>query len=252
MVRNSRHAASAVFSVTARRLSQVALDWNEAGFSSLDRAHWRAVNEPAPTDAVLWIRFEFARHVHAYLQDQIRFSDTKAGVIAAVTGVLFGAFRQLPLSPQRMFPPDTARSAVESLLALLFIVFALLAVANAYQVLRPRLPERYQGVGPHHRLIEWTTRLFDRETPPYREGDLVNWAAISVHATGGIDATAYASEVLGKTPAELSAQLSEHSVVLAMIAGQKYQHVRLALNDLLLGALCLVGLMTVLSLTSRL
>ena len=200
------------------------------------------MNEPAQADAAMWIRFEFARHVHAYLQDQIRFSDAKAGVIAAATGILFGAFRQVPLAPQQMFPPRSASAGLEFLVAGLFVVFSLFAVANAYQVLRPRLPER-EGVGLHHRFIEWTTRLLDRETPPYHEGELVNWAAISAHATAPAGAAAYARDVLGKTPAELNRQLSEHSVVLALIAGQKYQHVRLALNDLLLAAVCLVLLM---------
>jgi hypothetical protein len=210
------------------------------------------MNEPAPADAAVWIRFEFARHVHAYLQDQIRFSDTKAGVIAAATGILFGAFRQVPLDPQEMFPPRTASAGLEALVVALFVVFSLLAVANAYQVLRPRLPERHQGVGPHHRLIEWTTRLIDRETPPAMEGgDLVNWAAISIHATAPAGAAAYARDVLGKTPGELCRQLSEHSVVLAMIAGQKYQHVRLALNDLLLAAASLVVLTLVIGFSSR-
>ena len=199
------------------------------------------MNEPAAADAAVWIRFEFARHVHAYLQDQIRFSDAKAGVIAAATGILFGAFRGVPLAPQEMFPPRTASAALEFLTAALFVAFSLLAVANAYQVLRPRLPERHQGVGPHHRFIEWITRLIDRETPPSASGgDLVNWAAISAYATAPAGAAVYARDVLGKTPGELSIQLSEHSVVLAMIAGQKYQHVRLALNDLLLAAACLV------------
>jgi hypothetical protein len=199
------------------------------------------MDESAVTDAAVWIRFEFARHVHAYLQDQIRFSDTKAGVIAAATGILFGAFRQVPLAPQEMFPPRTPLAVLEFVLVALFLLFSLLAVANAYQVLRPRLPERHQGVGPHHRFIEWTTRIIDRETPPSLSGgDLVNWAAISAFATAPAGLSAYAHGVLGKTPTELSQQLSEHSVVLAMIAGQKYQHVRLALNDLLLAAACLV------------
>jgi len=92
--------------------------------------------------------------------------------------------------------------------------------------------------------------VFDRETPPYREGDLVNWAAISAYVTGPAGAAAYARDVLGKTPTELSAQLSEHSVVLAMIAGQKYQHVRLAMNNLLLAATCLVVLMLELGVNS--
>jgi hypothetical protein len=199
------------------------------------------MNEPAPTDAAVWIRFEFTRHVHAYLQDQIRFSDTKAGVIAAATGILFGAFRQVPLTPQQMFPPRTLSAGLESVIAALFVVFSLLAVANAYQVLRPRLPQTHQGVHPHHRFIESITRIIDRETPPSTKGgDLVNWAAITAYATAPAGAATYARDVLGKTPGELSVQLSEHSVVLAMIAGQKYQHVRFALNDLLLAAACLV------------
>jgi hypothetical protein len=202
------------------------------------------MNDPAATDAAVWIRFEFARHVHAYLQDQIRFSDAKAGVIAAATGILFGAFRQVPLAPEQMFPPRSPWEGLETLVVVLFVVFSLLAVANAYQVLRPRLPERRQGIGPHHRLIEWTTRLIDRETPPAMEGgDLVNWAAIGSRATVPAGAAAYARDVLSKTPGELSRQLSEHSVVLAMIAEQKFQHVRFALNHLLLAAACLVLLM---------
>jgi hypothetical protein len=201
------------------------------------------MDESAQADAAMWIRFEFARHVHAYLQDQIRFSDTKAGVIAAATGILFGAFRQVPLVPQQMFPPRSVSVGLEFLITGLFVTFSLFAVANAYQVLRPRLSERHQGVGLHHRFIEWTTRLVDRETPPYQEGELVNWATISAHATAPAGAAAYARDVLGRTPADLSRQLSEHSVVLALIAGQKYQHVRLALNDLLLAAACLVLLM---------
>jgi hypothetical protein len=209
------------------------------------------MNEPAQSDAVMWIRFEFARHVHAYLQDQIRFSDAKAGVIAAATGILFGAFRQVSLAPQELFPPRSVSAGLEFLVAGLFVVFSLLAVANAYQVLRPRLPERHQGVGPHHRFIEWTTRLLDRETPPYHAGELVNWAAISAHATAPADAATYAGDVLGRTPADLSRQLSEHSVVLALIAGQKYQHVRLALNDLLFAAVCLVLLMVGSGFSSR-
>jgi hypothetical protein len=210
------------------------------------------MDESAVTDAAVWIRFEFARHVHAYIQDQIRFSDTKAGVIAAATGILFGAYRQVPLASEEMLPPRTASAALEFLLVALFLLFSLLAVANAYQVLRPRLPERHQGVGPHHRFIEWTTRLVDRETPPsVKGGDLVNWAAISAFATVPGGMSLYAREVLGKTPSELSRQLSEHSVVLAMIAGQKYQHVRLALNDLLLAAACLVLLTLVMGLTSQ-
>jgi hypothetical protein len=191
----------------------------------------------------MWIRFEFARHVHAYLQDQIRFSDTKAGVIAAITGVLLGAFRQIALPTARLFPPANVWAGLDALLAGLFIVFALLAVANAYQVLRPRLPERYEAVGPHHRLIERITRVFDRETAPHGVGHLVNWAAISADALDPGHAAAYARDVQSKSASELAAQLSEHSVALAMIAGQKYQHVRLALNDLLVAALCLVVLM---------
>jgi hypothetical protein len=210
------------------------------------------MDESAVADAAVWIRFEFARHVHAYLQDQIRFSDAKAGVIAAATGILFGAYRGVPLASQEMLPPRTASAGMEFLLVALFLLFSLLAVANAYQVLRPRLPERHQGVGPHHRLVEWTTRLVDRETPPSVEGgDLVNWAAISAFATASSGASTYARNVLGKTPGELTRQLSEHSVVLAMIAGQKYQHVRLALNDLLLAAASLVLLTLVMGLTSR-
>ena len=210
------------------------------------------MDESAVADAAVWIRFEFARHVHAYLQDQIRFSDTKAGVIAAATGILFGAFRQVPLAPQEMFPPRTLSAGLEFLIAALFLLFSLLAVANAYQVLRPRLPEWRQGVGPHHRFIEWTTRLVDRETPPsVKGGELVNWAAISVFATAPAGMSLYARDVLGKTPSELSRQLSEHSVVLAMIAGQKYQHVRLALNDLLLAAACLVLLTLVMGFAPR-
>jgi hypothetical protein len=208
--------------------------------------------ETAPADTTVWIRFEFARHVHAYLQDQIRFADTKAGVIAAATGIMFGAFRQVPLAPEQMVPPRTLWAGLETLLVGLFVVFSLLAVANAYQVLRPRLPDQHQGVGAHHRLIEWTTRLADRETtPPLQGGDLVSWPAISAHATAPASAAAYAREVLGTMPDELSRQLSEDSVVLAMIAGQKYQHVRLALNDLLLAAACLVLLMLGIGFSSR-
>jgi hypothetical protein len=199
------------------------------------------MNDPAAADAGTWIRFEFARHVHAYLQDQIRFSDAKAGVIAAATGIVFGAFRQVPLAAQEMFPPRTVWATLEFLVAALFVIFSLLAVANAYQVLRPRLPNSQRGVGLHHRLIEWITRLVDRETPPSPEGgQLVNWAAISAYATEPAGATTYARDVRGKTPGELAQQLSEHSVVLAMIAGQKYQHVRLALNNLLWAAASLV------------
>ena len=201
------------------------------------------MNDPAVADAAVWIRFEFARHVHAYLQDQIRFSDAKAGVIAAATGIIFGAFRQVPLAGQAMFPPRTVWAALEFLVAALFVVFSLLAVANAYQVLRPRLPDPQRSVGPHHRLVEWMMRLVDRETPPSPEGgQLVNWAAISAYATARAGTATYARDILGKTPGELALQLSEHSVVLAMIAGQKYQHVRLALNHLLWAAASLVVL----------
>jgi len=237
---------------TGRRLLRLSAEWNNGRWGLVSGpGRLRAMNEPVQADAAVWIRFEFARHVHAYLQDQIRFSDTKAGVIAAATGILLGAFRQVPLVPQQMFPPRSVSAGLEFLVTGLFVVFSLLAVANAYQVLRPRLPERHQGVGPHHRFIEWTTRLLDRETPPYREGQLVNWAAISAHATAIGGAAAYSRDVLGKTPAELSQQLSEHSVVLALIAGQKYQHVRLALNDLLLAALCLVLLMVEVGFSGR-
>jgi hypothetical protein len=199
------------------------------------------MNDPAAADAGVWIRFEFARHVHAYLQDQIRFSDTKAGVIAAATGILVSTLRQVPLEPQQLFPPRTVWVGLEAVVIALFVLFSLLAVGNAYQVLRPRLPDSQPGAGPHHRFIEWLTRLIDRETPPSPEGgQLVNWAAISAHATTAAGEARYAREVLGTTPVELTLQLSEHSVVLAMIAGQKYQHVRLALNNLLLAAGCLV------------
>ena len=58
--------------------------------------------------------------------------------------------------------------------------------------------------------------------------------------------------MLARTPGELSGQLSGHSVVLAMIAGQKYQHVRLALNDLVLAAGCLVVLMLEVGFAARL
>lgn len=209
------------------------------------------MNEPG-AEAAVWIRFEFARHVHAYLQDQVRFSDAKAGVIAAATGILFGAFRQVPLPAQDMFPPRTLWSVLEFAVAGLLVIFSLLAVANAYQVLRPRLPDPQRSVGLHHRFIEWTTRLVDRETPPSPEGgQLVNWAAISAYATAPAGAATYARDLLGKTPNELSTQLSEHSVVLAMIAGQKYQHVRLALNNLLLAAASLVLLTVVLGFAPR-
>jgi hypothetical protein len=162
-------------------------------------------------------------------------------VIAAATGILFGALRQVPLEPQQLVPPRTVSAGLEAVVVALFVLFSLMAVGNAYQVLRPRLPDPQRSVGPHHRFIEWITRLVDRETPPSPEGgQLVNWAAISAYATVGAGAANYAREVLGKTPGELSVQLSEHSVVLAMIAGQKYQHVRLALNNLLLAAGCLV------------
>lgn len=199
------------------------------------------MDDPAAADASVWIRFEFARHVHAYLQDQIRFSDAKAGVIAAATGILFSTLRQVPLDPQQLVPPRTVWAGLEAVVVGLFVIFSLLAVANAYQVLRPRLPDSERSVGPHHRFIESLTRLVDRETPPSPAGgQLVNWAAISAHSTAVAGPATYAREVLGKSPRELSQQLSEHSVVLAMIAGQKYQHVRLALNDLLLAAGCLV------------
>jgi hypothetical protein len=162
-------------------------------------------------------------------------------VIAAATGILFGALRQVPLEPQQLVPPRTMWAGLEAVVVASFVVFSLLAVASAYQVLRPRLPDSQPGVGPHHRFIEWITRLVDRGTPPSPEGgQLVNWAAISAHATAAAGAATYAREVLGKTPGELTLQLSEHSVVLAMIAGQKYQHVRLALNNLLLAAACLL------------
>jgi hypothetical protein len=209
------------------------------------------MNEPrSESDTVTWIRFEFARHVHAYLQDQIRFSDTKAGVTAAMAGVLFGAFRQLTLAPLQTFPPASPLEAAELAIALLVILFSLLSVLNAYRVLRPRLPASHQQIAVHHRFIERAADLFDRETRPTSRGQLINWAEIEGRGMGAEGPRSYASEVAGTPPTELIAQLSEHSVVLAMIAGQKYQHVRLALNNLLLAALSLVVLLLVVAATS--
>jgi hypothetical protein len=208
------------------------------------------VNDPAASDATMWIRFEFSRHVHAYLLDQIRFSDTKAGLAAAVAGVLFGAFRQVPLDPMT-FPPRSASAGLQSALAALFVLFSLLTVANAYQVLRPRVPGRGRMGGIHHLAIEKLTQLFDHETGSTREGDLVNWSAIGAHAMRAAGADEYARAVSNQTPVELTAQLSAHSVTLAMIVDQKFQHVRFALNNLLLAAACLIVLMLEIGMTAR-
>ncbi len=205
--------------------------------------------QPADSETTQWIRFEFARHVHAYLQDQIRFSDTKAGLTAAVAGVLFGAFREVTRGALQAFPPHSIAGGFAFAAAALFAVLSLLAVLNAYRVIRPRMPAAYERVAPHHRLLEGATGLFDRETAPHHRAALVNWAELAERSTRPDGPAAYARDVRAAGPAELTAQVLEHSVVLALIAGQKYQHVRLALNSLFLAALALVALMTLLGMS---
>ncbi|HEY7625308.1 MAG TPA: hypothetical protein VIA63_09810 [Candidatus Limnocylindria bacterium] len=189
--------------------------------------------EPGPNDS--WIRFEFARHVHAYLQDQIRLSDTKAGAAAAVAGVLVGAFRQLTVSgaPLSMSPRNLS-GALEALTAALFVLFSLLVVLNAYKVLRPRTPG--PAGGPHHRFVERLTDLFDRESQPSGEGELVSWTALE--SRGPEARLAYTREVEAASPTKLTGQLLAHASVLALLAGQKHRHARFALNDLLLATIC--------------
>lgn len=195
-----------------------------------------------------WIRFEFARHVHAYLQDQIRLSDTKAGAAAAVAGVLVGGFRQLTIGGAPLaIPPRTASGAVEVATTTLFVLFSLLVVLNAYKVLRPRTPG--PSGGPHHRFVERLTDVFDRESPPFDEGELVSWTALE--ARGPSDRGGYAREVLAASPAKLTTQLLGHASVLALLAGQKHRHARFALNDLLLAAVCFVLLGVELSILSN-
>ncbi|MFN2520510.1 MAG: Pycsar system effector family protein [Candidatus Limnocylindria bacterium] len=205
--------------------------------------------QPPDSETTQWIRFEFARHVHAYLQDQIRFSDAKAGVTAAVAGVLFGAFREVTRGALQAFPPTSIAGGLAFAAAALFAILSLLAVLNAYRVIRPRMPRAYERVAPHHRLLEGMTELFDRETAPSHRAALVNWADIAEHATSPDGPAAYARAVRGAGPAELTEQLLGHAVMLALIAGQKYQHVRLALNSLFLAALALVALMTLLGMS---
>ncbi|HEX9269330.1 MAG TPA: hypothetical protein VF998_05755 [Candidatus Limnocylindria bacterium] len=206
-----------------------------------------ATQDPAAeSESVRWIRFEFARHVHAYLQDQIRFSDTKAGVTAAVAGVLFGAFRDATRSSFDTFPPTSVLGALAIVAAAVFSLCSLMTVLNAYLVIRPRMPSTYASAAPHHRMLERATAFLDHETSPSSGGDLVNWAEIGDRVLRPDGPTGYARDVRGMGPVELTAQLSEHSVMLALIAGQKYQHVRFALNSLLLAALSLVLLMVLL------
>ena len=205
--------------------------------------------QQSDSETTQWIRFEFARHVHAYLQDQIRFSDTKAGVTAAVAGVLFGAFREVTRGALEAFPPASLVGGLAFVAAALFAILSLSAVLNAYRVIRPRMPTAYDRVAPHHRLLEGFTELFDRETAPTHRAGLVNWAEVADHAMSPDGPAAYARSVRAAGPAELTAQLLEHAVMLALIAGQKYQHVRLALNSLFLAALALVALMTLLGMS---
>lgn len=193
----------------------------------------------AESDTERWIRFEFARHVHAYLQDQIRFADTKAGLTAAVAGVLFGAFRDATRSSIAAFPPRTIGATFALVFGVLFALLSLAAILNAYRVISPRLPAGVR-VGPHHRILERITEAFDRETRGYRLTGLVNWAEISEHVTRP---GAYGDAVSAKGADDLTRQLAEDSVALAVIAGQKYQHVRLALNSLFLAAISLILLM---------
>jgi hypothetical protein len=194
-------------------------------------------------DTAAWIRFEFARHVHAHLQDQIRFSDTKAGLAAAVAGVLFGAFRDVTRTSIMTIPPTTAAAAVGVLAAGLFALFSILTVLHAFRVIRPRMPPNFAGAFVHHRALERALDLLDGETAVYGRGDLVSWAEMSDRAVAEGGPAGYASSVRARSVPELTDQLSQHSVVLALIAGQKYQHVRLALNSLLLAAVSLIVLM---------
>jgi len=198
-------------------------------------------------------RREFVAHVHKYHQDQITLADAKAAVITGLAAGLFVAYREVIKDWRFVQGTVDAESWARGLLQIPFLLFVFLSVVHSYIVILPRMPDAYRrarfGLEGFHRALEWLARRVAWPLDLGGGGRLVRWPDVA-DSQRYPSTSSYAVEVLKTSDSDLTADLAEHSAVLARIVAEKFQHVRLALNYLLLAGF-LVALLSLLGQLGR-
>jgi hypothetical protein len=183
-------------------------------------------------------RFQFSAHVHSYLQSQIALADAKAAVISGIAGALFVAYREI--TDDWRFVEWDAVSVLRGVLQVPFLLLVLMAVVHGYAALAPRMPDPFRH-GP-----KWLEKLHGRLERLAREqggsidlvggGGLVRWPELA-NRSRYVTTEAYARQVASSASEDLAADLAEHCAILARIVAEKFQHVRLALNYVVVAGL---------------
>jgi len=163
----------------------------------------------------------FAWRVHAYLNEYVRFADTKAAAViawsAALISVLFSRNSHAHFMSGPAFSNITLGSAALSISSLLAFVLLALAVGAAFWCVKPS--------------------LWSRDNSKVHEKGSIYWEQIRAHD----DAELFSATLLRKTPEQLLTECADHIFVLAGIAQHKYWWVDWSIRLATVGSL-LAGL----------
>jgi len=181
-------------------------------------------------------RVDFLTHTHSYLQGQINLADAKAAVITGLAAGLFVAYREVTKdwSPASSIDLPTA---MRGILQLPFLLLLAMTVIHGYLVLLPRVPDAFRRTGTRvnflHRALEVAARRFSKQTDLDGGGGLIRWPEIA-NRSRYPTTWDYAEAVRRSSTDGLRTELAEHCAILARITADKFVHVGLALNYLVL------------------
>lgn len=187
-------------------------------------------------------RWDFLWKTHSYLNDYIRFADTKAGIIMALSTALLGGLVASKVhhwcGPSRLDleNPDFRATVVGSGA---FSAFALLIVAFCFAVLAlaPRLwVQKVRGLADT--VKHWFKGAPDQRAQP---SGFIFWAEILQFPDGD----AYWQGVKGATKSSMEEHLAKRLHDLSALTDEKYLCVNRSIIFFLLGAivagLCIIG-----------
>lgn len=200
---------------------------------------------PAASPPKGFDRLDFLWKTHSYLNDYIRFADTKATVVLAMSTALIGAMvgrdALAILHPDR-FTLDrslvSARDTAAAGFAAASLVLLIRALYCAFMTTSPRL----WSVEPDGRLATLKHMLWVDQSKAAHAPGLVYWREILAHGSGD----AYWRSLSATQQADAEEYMAKRLHTLAGVADSKFLYATRAMYALVVGAIGAGFLMLVL------
>ena len=193
----------------ARKMTQASSQQDGSGSTRLD---------PPPSDT---FRLEFLWKTHSYTNDYIRFADTKAAIIIALSSALLGSLLTIKahyfLAPSRFNLIDPSwKGSWLGIGALVAFAFLAAAWVQAMLAIAPRLTTfAFPGFLASH--VPFLANVLGKKSPPLSPG-LIYWGNILAHGTED----AFWAAISTPTQSQLAEALARHLFVLASISHRKF------------------------------